>query len=60
MLFMMSGILCLSALPCSVCGSWYPALSSPATNTMRLFMWQHDIVGEAHHIKDCFEVCLVP
>ena len=34
----------------------YPALFSPAKNTMQLFMWQHDIVGVAHFIKDCFEV----
>ena len=34
----------------------YPALFSPATNTMQLFMWQHDIVGVAHFIQDCFEV----
>ena len=35
---------------------WYPALLSPAKNTMQLFMWQHDIVAVAHYIKDCFEV----
>ena len=34
----------------------YPALVSPATNTMQLLMWQHDIVGVAHYIKDCIEV----
>ena len=34
----------------------YPALFGPAKNTMRLVMWQHDIVGVAHFIKDCFEV----
>ena len=34
----------------------YPALFSPAKNTMQLFMWQHDIVGVAHFIQDCFEV----
>ena len=34
----------------------YPALFSPAKNTMQLFMWQRDIVGVAHYIKDCFEV----
>ena len=34
----------------------YPALFGPAKNTMRLFMWQHDILGVAHFIKDCFEV----
>ena len=34
----------------------YPALFSPAKNTMQVFMWQHDIVGVAHFIKDCFEV----
>ena len=32
----------------------YPALFSPATNTMQLFMWQRDIVGVAHYIMDCF------
>ena len=25
-------------------------------NTMQLFMWQRDIVGVAHYIKDCFGV----
>ena len=25
-------------------------------DTMQLFMWQHDIVGVAHFIQDCFEV----
>ena len=47
--------MCLSALHGSV---WdrYPALFSPATNTMQPFLWQHDIVGVAHYIKDCFEV----
>ena len=34
----------------------YPALFSPAENTMQLFMWQRDIVGVAHYIMDCFEV----
>ena len=34
----------------------YPALFGPAKSTMVLFMWQHDIVGVAHFIKDCFEV----
>ena len=28
-------------------------LFSPAEYTMQLFMWQHDIVGVAHHIMDC-------
>ena len=35
---------------------WYPALLSPATNTMQLFMWQRNIVGVAHFVQDCFEV----
>ena len=34
----------------------YPALSSPAKNTMQLFMWQHDILGVAHYSKDCYEM----
>ena len=34
----------------------YPALSSPAKNTMQLFMWQRDIVGVAHHITECSDV----
>ena len=34
----------------------YPALFSPATNTMQLLMWQHDILGVAHYIKDYFEM----
>ena len=36
----------------------YPALFSPAKNTMQLFMWQPKIVGVAHYmyIKDCFKV----
>ena len=57
MLLMMSGILCLSALP-AVCADRYPALFSPAKNTMQLFMWQHDTLGVAHYwyIKDCFEM----
>ena len=37
----------------------YPALFSRAINTMQLFMWQHNIVGVAHYIKDCSKV-LVP
>ena len=34
----------------------YPALLSPAKNTMQLFMWQRDIVGVAHYIMDFVEV----
>ena len=34
----------------------YPALFSPAKNTMQLLMWQHDILGVAHYIKDGFEM----
>ena len=34
----------------------YPALFSPAKNTMQLFMWQRNIVGMAHFVQDCFEV----
>ena len=34
----------------------YPALFNPAINTMQLFIWQHDILGVAHYIMDCFEV----
>ena len=34
----------------------YPALFSPANNTMQLFMWQRNIVGVAHFVQDCFEV----
>ena len=34
----------------------YPALFIPAENTMQLFMWQRNLVGLAHDIKDCFEV----
>ena len=34
----------------------YPALFSPAKNTMQLFMWQRNIVGVAHFVQDCFEV----
>ena len=36
-------------------GHRYPALFSPATNTMQLFMWQRSIVGVAHFVQDCFE-----
>ena len=48
---MMSGILCLSALPCSVCRNRYPALFSPAENTMQLFMWPSVTLWgwHAHH-----------
>ena len=46
---------CWSALPCSVRGP-YPALFSPATDTMQLFMWQRDIVGVAHYNMNYFEV----
>ena len=28
----------------------HPALFSPAESTMQPFMWQHAIVGVAHHI----------
>ena len=35
---------------------WYPALFSPASNTMQLFMWQRNTVEVAHFIKDCCEV----
>ena len=31
---------------------WYPALFSPAKNTVQLFMWQCDIVGVAHYVMD--------
>ena len=34
----------------------YPALFTPANNTMQLFMWQRNIVGVAHFVKDYFEV----
>ena len=34
----------------------YPALFSPAENTMQLFVWQRNIVGVAHFVQDCFEV----
>ena len=34
----------------------YPALFSPAKNTMQLFMWQHDSVGVAQYIMVCFDV----
>ena len=34
----------------------YPALFSPAMNTMHLFMWQRDTVGAARSTMDCFEV----
>ena len=34
----------------------HPALFSPANNTMQLFMWQRNIVGVAHFVKDCFEM----
>ena len=37
----------------------YPALFSPAENTMQLFMWQRDTVGWAHYAMYCF-MCLVP
>ena len=30
----------------------YPALFSPANNTMQLFMWQRNIVGAAQYIMD--------
>ena len=33
-----------------------PSKFSPAENTMQLGMWQHDILGVAHYIKDCFEM----
>ena len=33
-----------------------PGLVSPEKSTMQLFMWQHDIVGVAHYIRDCFDV----
>ena len=46
--------MCLSALPCSLCG--IGALFTPAENTAQLLMWQQDIVGVAHFVKDCFEV----
>ena len=36
------------------------AFFSLAENTMQLFMWQRNIVGVAHHIKDCFEVLDAP
>ena len=54
MLFMMSGILCLSALPSTVCGiGTLPCsvlLKSPCSCSQR------NIVGMAHYIKDCFGV----
>ncbi len=54
MLFMMRGTLYLSALP--GVRDQYPALFSPAKNTMLLFKWQRGIVGVAHCIIDCCEV----
>ena len=33
----------------------YYALFSRIKDSMQLFMWQRDIVGVAHYIKDCFE-----
>ena len=58
--FILSGTLCWSALPCSVCGIGTLPCSVQMKNTMQLFMWQRDIVGVAHYIMDCFEGCLVP
>ena len=51
---MMSGI--LFECPAMQCvRDQYPALFSPAKNTMQLFMWQRNIVGVAHFVQDCFE-----
>ncbi len=47
--FMMSGILRLSALPCSVCG-----IGTLTCSVLQVFMWQPNIVGLAHYITDCF------
>ena len=33
----------------------YPALLSPAENTMQLFMWQRVVVGVAHYVQDYFK-----
>ena len=38
----------------------YPALFSPAKNTMQLFMWQRDIVRVTHYIMDSFQVLGAP
>ena len=34
----------------------YPALYSPERSTVQLFMRQHDTVGLAHYIMECFDV----
>ena len=55
MLFMMRDIWSLNALPCSLCGIITLLCSALLRSTMQLFMWQHDIVGVAHYIMDCFD-----
>ena len=55
MLFMMRAFLFISECPEMQCvRGRYPALFSPAQNTMQLFMC--GIVGVAHFVQDCFEV----
>ena len=61
LLKMVSGIFECPAMQCV--RDRYPALFSPAKNTMQLFRWQHDILGVAHYmytsmiyIKGCFEM----
>ena len=36
--------------------NWYPALFSPATNNMQVFIWQRDIVGLAEYIMSYFHI----
>ena len=43
----------INAPPCSLCE--IVALLCPAQTTMQLLMWQHDMVGVAYYIMDCFD-----
>ena len=35
-------------------------LSSPAKNTIKLFMWRRDIAGVVHYIMECLKVFGAP
>ena len=38
----------------------YAALFLDGASTMQQFMWQQDVIGVAHFVKDCFDLLDAP
>ena len=54
MLLGTNATLFLSALLCNACGTSMLLCLLVTTCTMQQFMWQADLVGVAHFVRDCF------